>query len=180
MQSDWKIAVVCPEGSEIAQAATAAGAVAVGEESIFEAIRQENFSFDKLICHESSEKALNKAGLGKILGPKGMMPNRRMKTIVDDVVRTMRDSAGASDYRERQGVIRIAIGQLGHTPEQLKANIQSMLKRVKSECAEISEESSKEIHEVVLSTTNGPGLSLNGQLNNDADKIPLESLASVM
>ena len=180
VQSDWKFAVICPEGSDIAQAATAAGAVAVGEEAIFEAIRQENFAFDRLLCHESSEKALNKAQLGKILGPKGLMPNRRMKTIVEDVAKTMRESAGAADYRERQGVIRIAIGQLGHSPDQLRANIQSVLKRVKAECAEISDESSKEINEVILSTTNGPGISLNGRLSDPEDKVTADALTSVM
>ncbi|KAM0248139.1 hypothetical protein ACHAQJ_009584 [Trichoderma viride] len=180
VQSDWQIAVICPEGSDIANAATAAGAVAVGEETLFEAIRQEKIDFDRLICHENSEKALNKAGLGKILGPKGLMPSKRMKTIVNDVVKSIRDSAGAADYRERQGVIRMAIGQLGHTPDQLKDNIQSLLKKVKSECAEISEEVSKEVHEVILSTTNGPALSLNGKLNETESALTVEALSSVM
>ncbi|KAK5993839.1 Large ribosomal subunit protein uL1 [Cladobotryum mycophilum] len=180
VQSDWQIAVICPEGSEIANAATAAGAVAVGEETLFEAIRQEKIEFDRLICHEGSEKALNKAGLGRILGPKGLMPSKRMKTIVSDVTKSIRDSAGAADYRERQGAIRMAIGQLGHTPDQLKANIQTLLKKVKSECAEISEEVSKEVHEVILSTTNGPALSLSGKLNTTESKITVEALSSIM
>ncbi|TWU73394.1 mitochondrial 54S ribosomal protein mrpl1 [Metarhizium rileyi] len=180
VQSDWQIAVICPEGSEIANAATAAGAVAVGEDTLFEAIRQEKIDFDRLICHESSEKALNKAGLGKILGPKGLMPSKRMKTIVSDVTKSIRDSAGAADYRERQGVIRMAIGQLGYTPDQLKANIQALLKKVKSECAEISEEVSKEVHEVVLSTTNGPSLSLNGNFKDAEGETPPEAVAGVM
>ncbi|KJK80598.1 hypothetical protein H634G_04837 [Metarhizium anisopliae BRIP 53293] len=180
VQSDWQIAVICPEGSDIATAATAAGAVAVGEETLFEAIRKEKIDFDRLICHEASEKALNKAGLGKILGPKGLMPSKRMKTIVSDVTKSIRDSAGAADYRERQGVIRMAIGQLGYTPDQLKANIQALLKKVKSECAEISEEVSKEVHEVILSTTNGPSLSLNGKFNDVEGETQPEALAGVM
>ncbi|KAG5950356.1 hypothetical protein E4U53_005219 [Claviceps sorghi] len=180
VQSDWQIAVICPEGSDIATAATAAGAVAVGEETLFEAIRQEKIDFDRLICHESSEKALNKAGLGKILGPKGLMPSKRMKTIVSDVTKSIRDSAGAADYRERQGVIRMAIGQLGHTPEQLKANISVLLKKIKSECAEISEEVSKEVHEVILSTTHGPALSLNAKFHDVEGGTTPEALSGVM
>lgn len=180
VQSDWQIAVICPEGSDIAAAATAAGAVAVGEESLFEAIRGDKITFDRLICHEDSEKALNKAALGRLLGPKGLMPSRRMKTIVADVAKSIRDSAGAADYRERQGVIRLAIGQLGFTPDQLKTNIQTLLKKVKAECAEISEEMSKEVHEVILSTTNGPALSLNGKLRDPESGIPAEALAGVM
>lgn len=180
VQSDWQIAVICPEGSDIAREATAAGAVAVGEETLFEAIRAEKINFDRLICHESCEKSLNKAGLGKVLGPKGLMPSKRLRTIVPDVVKSMRDSAGAADYRERQGVIRMAIGQLGYTPDQLKANIKVLLTKIKSEAAEISEEVSKEVHEVILSTTNGPGLSLNGKLKDAEETITPEALAGIM
>ncbi|KYK56114.1 60S ribosomal protein L1 [Drechmeria coniospora] len=180
VQSDWQIAVVCPEGSDIATAATAAGAVAVGEEALFEAIRKEEIEFDRLICHESSEKALNKAGLGKILGPKGLMPSKRMKTIVTDVAKSIRDSAGAADFRERQGVIHMAIGQLGYTPDQLKANVQALLKKVKSDCSDISEESSKEVHEVILSSTHGPALSLSGKFRDEDDEVAPEALSHVM
>ncbi|KAG5982882.1 hypothetical protein E4U55_001213 [Claviceps digitariae] len=180
VQSDWQIAVICPEGSEIATAATAAGAVAVGEQTLFEAILKEKIEFDRLICHESSEKALNKAGLGKILGPKGLMPSKRMKTIVSDVTKSIRDSAGAADYRERLGVIRMAIGQLGHTPDQLKSNISALLKKIKSECAEISEDVSKEVHEVILSTTHGPALSLNAKFHDGEDETLPKALSGVM
>lgn len=123
---------------------------------------------------------MNKAGLGKILGPKGLMPSKRMRTIVPDVVKSMRDSAGAADYRERQGVIRLAIGQLGYSPDQLKNNIRVLLSKVKAECAEISEEVHKEVHEVILSTTNGPGVSLNGKLKDAEEQITPEALSSIM
>jgi large subunit ribosomal protein L1 len=92
----------------------------------------------------------------------------------------MRDSAGAADYRERQGVIRLAIGQLGYSPDQLKNNIKVLLNKVKAECAEISEEVHKEVHEVILSTTNGPGVSLNGKLKDAEEQITPEALSSIM
>ncbi|KAM4066521.1 ribosomal protein [Hirsutella rhossiliensis] len=180
VQSDWQIAVLCPEGSEIAAAAAAAGAVAVGEESLLEDIRQGKINFDRLICHESSEKALNKSGLGRVLGPKGLMPSKRMKTIVSDVVKSIRDSAGAADYRERQGVIRMPIGQLGHSADQLKANLTTLLKKIKSQCANISEESPKEVHEIILSTSHGPGLTLNGKVADASGGVTAEALSSVM
>ena len=180
VQSEWQIAVICPEGSDIANAATAAGAKAVGEESLFEAIRQGNIEFDRLLCHESSAKALQKAGLGKILGPRGLMPSERMRTITKDVVRSIRDSAGSVEYREKQGAVRLAIGQLGHTPEQLKANIEAIIAKVKSQCAELSEDVPKEIHEVILSTTHGPGISLNGKFRDLEDSIQPAALAGVM
>jgi large subunit ribosomal protein L1 len=180
VQSDWQIAVVCPEGSEIAVAATNAGAKAVGEETLFELIRNDKIEFDRLICHESSEKALMRANLGKILGPRGLMPNRKMKTIVSDVVKAVKDSAGAADYRERQGVVRLAVGQLGHTPAQLKANVEAVMKKIKTECAEISEDIPKDVHEVILSTTHGPALSLNGKMKNIDDTTTPEDVAGVM
>ncbi|KAG6053797.1 hypothetical protein E4U17_004340 [Claviceps sp. LM77 group G4] len=180
VQSEWQVAVICPEDSDIAIAAAAAGAVAVGEETIFEAVRAEKIGFDRLICHEKSEQALNKAGLGKILGPKGLMPNRRMKTIVDDVGKAIRDLAGAAEYRERQGVIRLAVGQLGYTPDQLKANISGLLKKIKSECADLQDEVTKEIHEVILSTTNGPALSLNARFHDPESETKPEALAGAM
>lgn len=180
VKSDWQFGVICPENSEMAAAAMAAGAVAVGQESLFEAIRQEKINFDRLICHESSEGALNKAGLGRILGPKGLMPSKRTKTIVGDVVKAMRDSSGAADYRERSGMVNMAIGQLGYTPDQLKTNLQTLLKKLKTDCANISEESPKEIHEVILSTTHGPGISLNGNLKNEDDPVTPEALSSAM
>lgn len=180
VQSEWQIAVICPEGSEVATAATAAGAKAVGEESLFEAIRQGNIEFDRLLCHASSEAALNKAGLGRILGPKGLMPSQRMGTITKDVVRAMRDSAGAADYREKQGVIRMAIGQLGNSPDQLRQNVEAVVKKIRGQCSEMSEDIPKEIHEVILSTTNGPAISLNGKFRDLDGQTQPEQLASVM
>lgn len=152
----------------------------MGEESLFEEIRKENFNFDRLLCHEGSEKALQKAGLGRVLGPKGLMPSARMKTVVSDVAKSIRDSAGSADYRERMGVVRMAIGQLGHSPEQLKANISAALVKIKAECAEISEESHKEVHDVVLSTTNGPALSLSGRFIHEDTTVTAEQLSGAM
>ena len=180
VKSDWLIAVICPEGGDVANAATSAGAVAVGEESLFEAIREGKIEFDRLLCHEASEKALNKAGLGKVLGPRGLMPNHRNRTIVADVAKSIRDSSGAADYRERMGVVRMSIGQLGFTPIQLRANIQAVMKKVKTECADIAEDFPKEVHEVVLSTTHGPALSLKGTLVDPEDSVTPEQLLSPM
>jgi large subunit ribosomal protein L1 len=180
VQSEWQIAVICPEGSEIATAATAAGAKAVGEESLFEAIREGNIEFDRLLCHEKSEAALNKAQLGRILGPKGLMPSHKNKTITKDIIKAIKDSAGAADYREREGVVRMAVGQLGHSPEQLRANIESFVKQIKTQAANFSETTPKSVHEIILSSTNGPGLSLSGQFKNLDDEVTPAQLSGVM
>lgn len=108
------------------------------------------------------------------------MPSARTKTVVSDVAKSIKDTAGAADYRERMGVIHMAIGQLGYTPEQLKANMQALMKKIKTEAGDIAEESLKEIHEVVLSTTSGPALSLNGKFSDLNSTITTADVSSAM
>lgn len=181
VQSEWQIAVVAPEGSVIANAAAAAGARAVGEETLFEAIRAGNIEFDRLICYESSEKKLQAAKLGPILGPKGLMPSVKMKTITKDVVKAIRDSAGATEYKERLGNIRLAVGQLGHSPEQLRTNVEAVVARIKQQCAEISEDHPKEVCEIVIGSTNSPvSFSLNGKFKEDGSQTTPAMVSGVM
>ncbi|KAK2015085.1 ribosomal protein L1p/L10e [Colletotrichum eremochloae] len=178
VKSDIRVGVICPEGSPIAQQALQAGAVVAGEASVFEAIRNENIVFNRLICHVDSEAALNKASLGRILGPKGLMPNRRMKTITDNVTSSIRETMGADNYRERMGAIRMAIGQLGFTPKMLAANVKAFVGNIKADIAEL--DTHKEVHEVVLSTSQGPGFSLNGNFDSTDEKVTPDHLSTVM
>jgi large subunit ribosomal protein L1 len=180
VKSDIRIGVICPEGSEIAEQARQAGAVAVGEQSLFDAIKNENITFNRLICHQDSEIALNKAGLGRVLGPKGMMPSRKLKTMTDDVRRTMRDLMGADNYRERMGVVRMAVGQLEFSPNMLAANVKALVSQLKKDCAELEDTTTKAVHEVVLSSTNGPGFSLNGNFSSVDETLKPSHLSSVM
>ncbi|OLN89075.1 50S ribosomal protein L1 [Colletotrichum chlorophyti] len=179
VKSDVRVGVICPEGSPIAQQALQAGAVVAGQESVFEAIKNDTIAFNRLICHSDSEVALNKAGLGRILGPKGLMPNRRMKTITDNVISAIRETMGADNYRERQGAIRMAIGQLGFTPKMLASNVKAFVSHIKSDIAEL-DGIHKEVHEVVLSTSHGPGFSLNGNFESTDEKVTPEHLSNVM
>lgn len=91
------------------------------------------------------------------------MPSAKLGTVVKDVAGTVRDMVGGSEYRERAGVVRIAIGQLGFTAEMVQRNIREFVEQVRKDMAGISDKTSKDIHEVVLSSTNGPGLSLSGE-----------------
>ncbi|KAF6810413.1 50S ribosomal protein L1 [Colletotrichum sojae] len=179
VKSDVRVGVICPEGSPIAQQAIQAGAVVAGQESVFEAIRNEEITFNRLICHVDSEQALNKAGLGRLLGPKGLMPNRRMKTITDNVLHGIRETMGADDYRERQGVVRMGIGQLGFTPKMLAANLKAFVGNVKKDIQEL-DGVYKEVHEVVLSSSQGPGFSLNGKFDSTDKSVGVDQLSSVM
>ncbi|PHH60234.1 hypothetical protein CDD81_1934 [Ophiocordyceps australis] len=175
-KSPWKFGVICPENSKEAKAAIAAGAAIVGLEKVFEQIRKEKFGFDRLICLEGEcEQALLDADVAKILGPRGLMPTRKLKTITRDPAKTITSSAGMAEYRERRGTINLPIGQINYTPEQLKANIHAFMTSVKADCVEMSERFFKGIHEVILSTTHGPGVSLSGTFK-DPDEYGPEAL----
>lgn len=164
VKTDLRICVIAAPDSAAAKAATAAGASLVGEESVFEAVKEGRIDFDRCIAHQDSLPKLTKAGVARILGPKGLMPSAKTGTVVKDVGASVREMVGASEYRERLGVVRMAIGQLGFTPEEMQSNIRAFVDGVKRDIAGLSDRISKDIHEVVLSSTSGPGLSLNGEL----------------
>ncbi len=162
VKTDIRICVICPLDSKHAEAARAAGAFLVGEEEIFEAVKEGRIEFDRCICQNDSLAKLNKAGLGRILGPRGLMPSAKTGTVVKDPASVVKELVGSSEYRERLGVVRLAIGQLGFTPEEMQRNIKAFMDAVKKDMAQLSDKISKEMAEVVLSSTNAPGFSLNG------------------
>ncbi|EAA29595.1 60S ribosomal protein L1, mitochondrial precursor [Neurospora crassa] len=180
VKTDTRIAVICPEGSALQEEAKNLGAVMAGEETLFEAIRSGNFPFNKLLCHTESEGALRKANVGKLLGPKGLMPSGKTKTITNNLEATFRDMIGMDEYRERNGVVRMAVGQLGFTPKQLAENIRVFMAKIKSDIGKLDDTTPKMVEEVVLSTTHGPGMSLNAEFAPTDDKIKPEDLESVM
>jgi large subunit ribosomal protein L1 len=144
-----RVCVICPPGSRAERDAKAAGADIIGEEDVFESIKAEKIDFDICICHSSSFQKLTKAGLGRILGPKGLMPSTKTGTVVDGVGGAVRNLRSGSFYRERLGVIRIAVGQLGFSPDELRKNLSAFIKQVKKDAAALSEQGSKEVAEVV-------------------------------
>ena len=133
----------------MAASAIKAGASLVGDDSIIDAVKDGRIEFDRCLCHVDSLQKMNKAGLGRILGPKGLMPSSKTGTVVRDVAASVRDLVGGSEYRERLGVIRMAVGQLGFTPEEMQRNIRVFMDGVKKDLAQLSDRISKEIHEVV-------------------------------
>ncbi|SMY26751.1 unnamed protein product [Zymoseptoria tritici ST99CH_1A5] len=167
VKTDLRIAVICPPDSQIARAALAAGASLVGEESIFDLVKEGNLPFERCICHVDSLPKLSKAGIARVLGPRGLMPSAKTGTVVKDVASTVRDMVGGSEYRERAGVVRMAVGQLAFAPEMVQANIRALMEGVRGDIAGLSERIVKEVHEVVLSSTNGPGLSLSGEFKRE-------------
>ena len=177
MKTDVRIAVICPPDSEIAEAAINEGASVVGEEKIFDAVKEGKIEFDRCVCHVDSLQKLQKAGIARVLGPRGLMPSPKLGTVTKDVAAAVRNMVGGSEYRERMGVVRMAIGQLGFTPEMVRNNIKAFMEQVKKDCAGMSDRINKEVHEVVLSSTNSPGFSLNGQFRGEGS-VSVEELST--
>ncbi|CAI6293908.1 unnamed protein product [Periconia digitata] len=176
VKTDMKICVIAPPNSKAANEARAAGAILVGEETVFEQIREGKIDFDRCICHTESLQKLNKSGIARILGPRGLMPSSKMGTVVANIGSTVQDMVGASEYRERMAVVRMAVGQLGFTPQQMQANIKAFMDSIKKDVAQLNDRINKEIHEVVLSSTHAPGFTLNGEFKG-ANSIEPQLLA---
>ena len=141
-------------------------------------MKEGRIDFDRCLCHADSLAKLSKSGIARTLGPRGLMPSAKLGTVVKDVAGSVRGMVGASEYRERLGVIRMAVGQLGFTPEEMQRNIRAFVEGVKRDIAALSDRITKDVHEVVLSSTNGPGLSLNGELRG-AGSVPTGDLSTL-
>ncbi len=178
VKTDLKICVICPPDSKHAEAARAAGAYLVGEEEIFEAVKDGRIDFDRCICQTDSLAKMNKAGLGRVLGPRGLMPSAKTGTVIKDPAAAVKELVGGAEYRERLGVVRMAIGQLGFTPEEVQRNIKTFIEAVKKDMAQLSDKVNKELAEVVLSSTNAPGFSLNGEFRSQHSTITTRDLST--
>lgn len=177
VKTDLRICVIAPKDSKHAEAARAAGAYLVGEQEVFDQVKDGKIDFDRCICHTDSLAALNKSGLGRVLGPRGLMPSAKTGTVVKDPAAAVKELVGGAEYRERLGVVRMAIGQLGFTPEEMQRNIKAFMDAVKKDMAQLSDRISKEVSEVVLSSTNAPGFSLSGEFRNPNSSITPRELS---
>lgn len=121
----------------------------MGEDEVFELVKSGKFDFDRCIAVPDSVPKIGKAGLPRILGPRGLMPNIKLGTVVENPAGAVKTMLGGSMYRERQGVVRMAVGQLGFSPEQLRDNIRAFLDKMKKDAANLSDITSKQIAEVV-------------------------------
>ena len=149
VKTDVRICVICPPDSPAAEQARQAGAVLVGEEEVFEQVKSGKIDFDRCIAQPKSLPMINKAGLGRILGPRGLMPSAKLGTLVEGVGNAVRNMLGGSMYRERLGVVRMAVGQLGFTPDQLRDNVRMFVGQVKEDAANVNDQVTKEVYEVV-------------------------------
>ncbi|KAL9634710.1 MAG: hypothetical protein Q9164_003929 [Protoblastenia rupestris] len=151
VDTSTRVCVICPPDSPLAKQAIAAGAILVGEEMVFSAVKEGRIEFDRCVCHIDSAQKLNQAQLGRILGPRGLMPSTKLGTITKDITGTVKNMVGGSEYREKLGVVRCAVGQLGFTPEEMQRNVRAFVGGIKKDIVTLSDRISKEIHEVVSS-----------------------------
>ena len=120
-----KVAVVCEDAK--AEEAKNAGADIVGSDEFIEKIKGGEMDFEKLICTPSMMIKLSK--LGKVLGPKGLMPNPKLGSVTDDLKTAISDAkSGQAEIRnDKDGNIGVSIGKKSFNDDQLIKNYNAVL-----------------------------------------------------
>jgi large subunit ribosomal protein L1 len=146
---------------ENAEKAKAAGADLVGMDDLAEQVKAGQLDFDVVIASPDAMRIVGQ--LGKILGPRGLMPNPKTGTVTPDVETAVKNAkAGQVQFRtDRAGIIHGAIGNVDFEADALKANLEALLADLKK--AKPSSSKGVYIRKVTLSTTMGPGLTINHQ-----------------
>ena len=131
-----KVAVVCEEIKQ--KDAKDSGADIVGSDDLIEKIKGGYLDFDKLICTSSMMIKLSK--LGKVLGPKGLMPNPKLGTVTNDVKKAVKDSkSGQVEIRnDKDGNIGVAIGKKSFSDENLIKNFSAIIEALEKEKSNIT------------------------------------------
>ena len=126
-----KVAVVCEETKS--SEAKSAGADIVGGDDFIEKIKTGEMNFEKLICTPAMMIKLSK--LGKILGPKGLMPNPKLGSVTDDLKTAIKDAkSGQAEIRnDKDGNIGVSIGKKSFNDDQLVKNFNAVLDTLEKE-----------------------------------------------
>ena len=145
-----------------AHEAEEAGADYVGAEEMADKIRTENwFDFDVVVATPDMMGVVGR--LGKILGPKGLMPNPKSGTVTMDLVKALQEiKAGKVEYRlDKQNLIHVPIGKVSFGPEKLKQNYSALVEAIVK--AKPAAAKGQYIKSATIATTMGPGVKLNPQ-----------------
>ncbi len=151
--------LVFAKGAKIDEAQEA-GADFVGGEELIPRIQNEGWlDFDMVVATPDMMGVVGR--LGRILGPKGMMPNPKAGTVTMDVAKAINDiKAGKIEYRlDRENIIHVPIGKVSFTEEQLRDNFQALIEAVIK--ARPSALKGTYLKSVTLTSTMGPGVKLN-------------------
>ena len=143
-----------------ADEATAAGAEYVGAEELIPKIQNDNwFDFDVVVATPDMMGVVGR--LGRVLGPKGLMPNQKAGTVTMDVTKAVQDiKAGKIEYRlDKTNIIHVPIGKASFTEEQLADNFQTLIDAINK--AKPSTLKGQYLKSITLTSTMGPGVKLN-------------------
>ena len=139
-----------------AEEATAAGADVVGAEDLMELVQGGTIDFDRCIATPDMMGLVGR--LGKVLGPKGLMPNPKLGTVTMNVAQAVKDAKGGQiEYRvEKAGIIHSGIGKASFPAEDLRANFDALLDALVR--AKPTGAKGKYVKKVAVSSTMGPGV----------------------
>lgn len=141
-----------------AEAATKAGADLVGLEDLAEQIKAGKLDFDIVLATPDAMRIVGQ--LGQVLGPRGLMPNPKDGTVTQDIANAVRNAKiGQVRYRtDKAGIVHCTIGKVDFSESDLTENLRAVLGALKK--VKPSQAKGVYIRKVTLSTTMGPGLSL--------------------
>lgn len=139
-----------------AEEAKNAGADIVGEQDLFETINGGKIEFDRLIATPDLMALVGR--LGKVLGPRGLMPNPKVGTVTMDIAKAVKDAkGGAVEFRaEKAGIVHAGVGKASFSQEQLVQNARAFVDAVNK--AKPSGAKGVFVKKVAVSSTMGPGV----------------------
>lgn len=139
-------------------AATEAGADIVGFEDLAEQVKQGFLEFDTVIASPDAMRVVGQ--LGKILGPRGLMPNPKVGTVTPDVATAVKNAKGGQvRYRtDKSGIIHSTLGKLSFETQALRENLAALIADLQK--AKPSTSKGVYLKKITVSTTMGPGLAV--------------------
>nr|YP_010195835.1 ribosomal protein L1 [Crassiphycus birdiae]UAD83232.1 ribosomal protein L1 [Crassiphycus birdiae] len=151
-----RVAVVTTDNQ--IQQASSAGADVVGGENLINEIKTGRLDFDKLIA--TPDMMISIAKLGKILGPKGLMPSPKAGTVTNDLVKTIKEfKAGKVEYKiDRNGILHIPFGKLNFTTKDLYSNLVTLQQSIDKNRPQGSK--GKYWKSIYIASTMGPSIPL--------------------
>ena len=139
-----------------AEAATAAGAEVVGAEDLVQRVQEGFMDFDRVIASPDMMALVGR--LGKVLGPRGLMPNPKVGTVTPNVAQAVKDAkGGAIEFRvEKAGIVHAGVGKASFTEDAIVANVKALVDALNK--ARPAGAKGTYVKKVSLSSTMGPGV----------------------